>query len=269
MKKTPNVWMWRFQYNHMMEITSNPVESCMKWLKEDLFGLGNPRDASLFNRYRLMIMWIMECSDKRRDELEGEFCVVYTKTGVPKLTPWAVMKLLENGHLVELYGDYYAVECMNALYCNMRSVEWDGVLRGNGSGLGTCFRVIDTKLKVVFMVNILFKKNPCSCHVTHWQKIPCVHLMMVLKMLGKMDMIWDFFGEEYKYDKVEKTCANWNEEERRLFDWLWKLELDEEEGDKFMLRETARSNGRTERRKRCIGNEPGEDEEGRVIELCS
>ena len=153
--------MWRFQYNHMMEITSNPVESCMKWLKEDLFGLGNPRDASLFNRYRLMIMWIMECSDKRRDELEGEFCVVYTKTGVPKLTPWAVMKLLENGHLVELYGDCYAIECMNALYCNMRSVEWEGVLRGNGSGLGTCFRVIDTKLMVVFMVNILYK-NPCS-----------------------------------------------------------------------------------------------------------
>ena len=82
-------------------------------------------------------------------------------------------------------------------------------------------------------------------------------------------MIWDFFGEEDKYDKVEKTCANWNEEERRLFDWLWQIELDEEEGDKFMLRETARSNGRTERRKRCIGNEPGEDEEGRVIELCS
>lgn len=48
----------------MMEMTSNPVESCMKWLKEDLFGLGNPRDSSLFNRYRLVVMWILDCMDK-------------------------------------------------------------------------------------------------------------------------------------------------------------------------------------------------------------
>ena len=54
MRETTGVWMWEFKYNHLMETTSNPVESCMSWIQKDLFGLGNPRDKGLFNSYRLL-----------------------------------------------------------------------------------------------------------------------------------------------------------------------------------------------------------------------
>jgi len=54
MASVPKDFMYSWESDHMMEMTANSVESCMKWLKEDIFGLENAREASLFNRYRFL-----------------------------------------------------------------------------------------------------------------------------------------------------------------------------------------------------------------------
>lgn len=53
-------------------------------------------------------------------ELEGKFCVVYTRSGVPKLSSWAIGKLIENGHFVETYLEWFAIESINELGFVMR-----------------------------------------------------------------------------------------------------------------------------------------------------
>lgn len=61
-------------------------------------------------------------------ELEGKFCVVYTRSGVPKLSSWAIGKLIENGHFVESYLECFAIESIDEMEFEMKTVEWDGVI---------------------------------------------------------------------------------------------------------------------------------------------
>lgn len=68
-------------------------------------------------------------------------------------------------------------------------------------GDNNLFRVVDTKTRLVYMVDLENWRSPCSCHVTHWQKVPCVHVMMVLRVIQSPDMVWCFFGEEYTVER--------------------------------------------------------------------
>lgn len=250
MKDTKGVWMWEFKFNHLMETTSNAVESCMRWLQIDLFGLGIPRNANLFNRYRLLVMWMMTCDKDRSLKLKGNFKVVQTARGVKEISDWAIGKMVENGHFVETYGEWHVVQRGSEMDCGVGTIEWNGEVTDEDVGDGNFYRVIDKKTRRVYMVNLENWMNPCSCHVTRWLKVPCVHVMMVLKALQSPDMVWCFFGKEYTVEMIQLTCAQWTEQERTLFKWMESIRFTGEEKDnKIVTRETAKGNGTTAKRK--------------------
>jgi len=249
MAATPGVWMYKWNNNHLMETTSNPVESCMKWLNEDLFGMGKPREASLFNRYRMLVMWLLYCDNNRRVAIDERFRIVATRYGLNEVTPWAIKTLIENAHFVECYRDSFIVEkCPGNLRSN-EIREWDGKKYGMDANVeGSCYRLIDTKTRLVYTVDTAYMIDPCPCHRTHWQKVPCVHVMMVLRHLQEFDKVWQYFGEEYEVRRVKETCSRWTEKDREFFGWLSKMGLQGEDGLDVISRVTERYNGRNKRR---------------------
>ena len=255
MRETTGVWMWEFKYNHLMETTSNPVESCMSWIQKDLFGLGNPRDEGLFNRYRLLLMWIISCDHNRSIALEKHFAVVQTAAGVKQVTDWALRELTKNGHFVECNSEDFVVERGAPADRGLGVVNWDGLLSDEDVGDNTLFRVVDTKTRLVYTVDLENWSSPCSCHITHWQKVPCVHVMMVLRAIESPDMVWCFFGEEYTVERVRNTCAKWTEQESAFFQWLSSSSFTgKEKNNRCITRETAKGNGTTTKRKPSTGD---------------
>lgn len=60
------IFMWKWRFEHLMERTTNPIESCMNVLCKDRYGLGSVRSASFVNRYRMLVMWILERIEERK-----------------------------------------------------------------------------------------------------------------------------------------------------------------------------------------------------------
>lgn len=249
MKDTKGVWMWEFAFNHLMETTSNAVESCMSWLKKDLFGLGNPRDACMFNRYRLLVMWMMSCDNNRSIKVQDNFSIKQIARSGKEMIKWVIDNIVQNGHFVETYGKWYVVQRGSPMDRGVETCVWNGEVTDEDVGDENLFRVIDRKLRCVYMIDLENWKNPCSCHVTRWKKVPCVHVMMVLKAIQSPEMVWCFCGDEYTLDKVRLTCSRWTEHETALFQLMQSIAFTGEEKDnKIITRKTAKGNGITTKR---------------------
>lgn len=146
-------------------------------------------------------MWIISCDHNRSVDLEKSFAVVQTAAGVKQVTDWAIRKLIQNGHFVECHSDDFVVERGAPADRLLGVVNWDGLQTDENVGDDTLISVVDTKTRLVYTVDLENWRSPCSCHVTHWQKVPCVHVMMVLRMIQCPDMVWCFFGEEYTVER--------------------------------------------------------------------
>ena len=69
--------------------------------------------------------------------------------------------VVKRGHYVECYSNELIVE-VGHRSDGTRTIHWDGKKAGR-----YYFRVIDKPHRLVFMVNLLNKDNPCSCHRSH------------------------------------------------------------------------------------------------------
>lgn len=107
----PELMMHRWKFNHLMIRSSNPVESCMSMLKQDITGAGSAREAGFFNRYRILVQWILLCIEKRRNTLHT------AKTYLPVepherediMCPWVVREVNHRGHYVTKYERVFEV----------------------------------------------------------------------------------------------------------------------------------------------------------------
>ena len=119
------------------------------------------------------------------------------------------------------------------------------------------FRVIDKPHQLVFMVNLLNKDNPCSCHRPHWEKTPCIHIIRVLHYREEYWRVWEFVGKEYSLTEAKKTTGELNEKEMGLLnDMLTQRSI--ESDSSFIWRNASKGNGQTKKRFKSRGeyNEP-------------
>ena len=94
------------------------------------------------------------------------------------------------------------------------------------------YEVVDKAHKRVYHVDLNDSDQPCDCHYTKWEKMPCIHVMRVLHWLQEYWRVWAFVGDEYRQEMVQLTCRDLNESEKELLLWLPKVEsekLDKEE----------------------------------------
>jgi len=248
---TPEDLMHLWQFEHLMETTSNAVESCMKWLRDDIFGLGDVRATGLFNRYRILVMWMMYCCHTRKLILKDSSRLLL-RNGARELTPWAVKQLIETAHFVETYRSCFLIKSGDGFDTSLGTAAWSGEEYADYVE-GDRLRVIDTKHNLLFFVDLGNCREPCSCHTTYWKKTPCEHVILVLRHLEQYERIWDYFGEVYEVASVRKTCSQWTEKERALFYWLYNMELEWEKEQEIVFRDTRRNNGRNKRRQPSTG----------------
>ena len=117
--------------------------------------------------------------------------------------------------------------------------------------------VIDKPHQLVFMVNLLNKDNPCSCHRPHWEKKPCIHVIRVLHYMEEYWRVWEFVGKEYSLEEATKTTGELNEKEMGLLNDMLTQRSMESEGN-MIWRNASKGNGQTKKRFKSRGefNEP-------------
>ena len=114
LKSLPEMLMYRWKFNHLMIRSSNPIESCMSMLKGDVTGTGSAREAGFFNRYRILIEWILICMHSRTDGLfTGKACLPvepYKREDI--MSPWVVSEVMRRAHYITMYKHLFeAVPC--------------------------------------------------------------------------------------------------------------------------------------------------------------
>jgi len=249
MTENPDCFMWRWKFEHLMQRSSNPIESCMNWMNSDLFGFGAIRSASVFCRYKQLVLWILHSIERRWLLLRSARRAVPLRSADDLYCSWCVSRVIRNGHFIEQYKRVMIVEASGRSEFNAGTVEWDGRLNGRRVENARCFyRVVDTAFKMVYKVDISNTDDPCSCHTTHWEKIPCVHLMRVLREIKESDSVWNYVDSVYRLNRVSQTCGELNENERELYDWLIDLDVTDERGSELIVRRYGRNNGRQARR---------------------
>ena len=81
------------------------LESCMSMLKNDFTGTGSAREASFFNRYRILIEWILLCMHRRTQDLfTGKACLPvepYKRDDI--MSPWVVSEVMRRAHYITMY----------------------------------------------------------------------------------------------------------------------------------------------------------------------
>ena len=75
------------------------------------------------------------------------------------------------------------------------------------------YEVVDKAHMRVYHVDLNDSDQPCDCHYTKWEKMPCIHVMRVLHWLQEYWRVWAFAGDEYRQEMVQLTCRDLNEEE--------------------------------------------------------
>ena len=62
--------MYKRQYNHLMQFTSNAIEICMKDIMERRYGLNSCHAETVLNKYRYLVRWIYDRLEKREEALK-------------------------------------------------------------------------------------------------------------------------------------------------------------------------------------------------------
>ena len=258
-KKFEGVFMWKWKYNHLMERTSNPAESCMAVLKRNMTGMGCAREGSFFNRYRVLLIWLCGTLQNRMEQLRGGKMLVplYGVKRDSVCCPWALKRIIKKGHWVETYKEELRVEP-----CEWRrsttSEKWDGeygdVLEGN-KGLYH-YRVIDRAHGMVHYVSLESRHNPCTCHSTYWEKIPCIHVIRVLHWREEHWRVWEYVGKEYSFGSVKKTVSGLSRDEMRFIEWLYRLRGTQTDNSGAIARARPSNDGRNAKRVASTGEMP-------------
>lgn len=245
-------FMHEWKFNHLMERTTNPIESCMSVLCRDLNGLGKTRAGSFFNRYRMVLCWCLICMKKRVNWMKnGKGCIPLNPS-CTTFCPWVLSTIVKRGHYVECYSSELVVE-RGRRNDGTRTKHWDGKEKGRKKKPGRYyFRVIDKPHQLVFMVNLPNKDNPCSCHRPHWERVPCIHVIRVLHYMEEYWRVWEYVGKEYSLEKATKTTGKLNEEEMSLLNDMLTQRSIESEGC-MIWRNASKGNGQNKKRFKSRG----------------
>ena len=245
------VFMWKWHYNHLMQRTSNPIESCMSLLCRDFLNRGTIRESPFFSRYRSLVIWMIINMKKREKELTSVKLImpVVAKGQDNIYCPWALKEIVKRGHYVEYYRHKLIVEPCNG-NGDLVTEEWNGKpVEQPASILGKYkYRVTDTGHRKVYYVYLSDTDNPCSCHQTHWEKMPCIHVIRVLHYRREYNEVWGYVGECYKLDAVRKTCATLDEKQMALLDRLCGEESVKSKRMSKVVRAHSHGNGRKRNR---------------------
>ena len=201
-KEIPSIFMYKWRYNHLMEVTSNPVEICMKELKDERYSLNSCRNEIMFNKFRYLIRWMYDCVEVRFRALNSDMRHSYRESfKVP--CEWVEVYIKRMASYYETYRTDFKVKDAN----QNRDVTTPRL---------NLFDVLDCGLNAIFRVNLRDMK--CSCHEPHWRHTPCVHIIAVLHERCEFSRVWDGVGSEYYQDNVKKTCRYLTAEERDILD---------------------------------------------------
>ena len=222
------IFMWKWRFEHLMERTTNPIESCMNALCKDRYGLGSVRSASFVNRYRMLVMWILERIEERKKLLESSkgVCLLNGTKKDMLFCPWVLKTVVRRGHMVEYYKQSFGVVPVSGHGMNWEVEDWNGI-EGNeeSDSIGKYhFRVIDRARRRVYKVSLESREDPCSCHLTYWEHTPCVHVLCVLHFRKEYWRVWEFVGGMYSYTSVKKTCRELTKKEEEVKTFLKELE---------------------------------------------
>ena len=259
-----SLFMYSWKNNHMMQMTSNPVESCMSVLCRDLFQNGIIRSSSFFNRYRMLLMWIV-VRIKQRDQMLNKRGIKVPLNGdkMSVYCPWSVNVIVRRGHFVECYKHVLIVHPVKkGTHRKWRSEmmkEEDGcMIQGCEQWKGDeLYEVVDKAHMRVYHLDLNERSHPCDCHCTKWEKIPCIHVMKVLHWLQEYWRVWDYVGNEYRHETVQSTCRDLNEKEMELLlllPTMKSVELDEEDMAPI-IRSHKTNNGTIRKRYHSVGED--------------
>lgn len=220
------IYLSSMKNRHLMNRTSNPVESCMAWLCCNLDGSGGARSIGINERYRVMISWVMNCVRRRCNLLKGGKGVLPINSTGKVYCPWAVKTVVKRGHYVECYKEKLIVK-RSRRHTSLETKDWDGlmdrVVDEDDSLRKQWFKVYDTAFRKVYKVNMLSRDNPCSCHWTYWQKMPCVHVIRVLHHLHEYWRVWEFVDDVYCVNEIEKCCWRMDDDDDEFIENLWNV----------------------------------------------
>lgn len=248
-RKCEGVYMWKWKYNHLLEQTSNAVESVMNELTLNLFHKGVIRSSPFFDRYRLLVMLILLRMKQRYNEMTSSKGILPMRSNHwGCFTPWAVSLVFRRFHYVLDYAKEYTVKA-----CRY------GV-DGHDNGSHEYYNVKDGTLGKRFKVDLRNWKNGCSCHIHERQQMPCTHIIAVLIELKQYQMVWGFVGSVYSLQSLGRACREWTQKEDELYHWLSKQVVKEHPKKLVIWRSVKKGNGKNKRRWYSRGECPVGDE---------
>jgi len=87
--------------------------------------------------------------------------VVICSKGTHVISPWAIQKVIEDAHSIQSYGQYFQIKKgaeNNSLLETSEETEEDA----NVSINDRFYRVLDTKAKLTYIIDIENYRSPCS-----------------------------------------------------------------------------------------------------------
>lgn len=196
-KAIDGIYMYQWKNEHLMQVTTNPVEICMKELKESRYGMKECRSESLLNRYRYLFRWIYERIEKRNKALKEHSRIpISSLSSIP--TPYIEKYIIGMGHYYECYKGRFIVRDAN----QNRSIQTERL---------NLFLVEDMDYHTKYTVNV--QNHSCTCHTPHWSKLPCIHIIAVLHERQQYCKVWEMIGEMYLIKNTSKTSRNLSFEE--------------------------------------------------------
>ena len=99
---------------------------------------------------------------------------------------------------------------------------------------------------------MLSRDNPCSCHWTYWQRIPCVHVIRVLHHLHEYWRVWEYVDDMYCVNEIEKSCWRMDDDDEEFMENIWNTTALEVKKDMKTI--LANSSTKGKKRKRIDSN---------------
>ena len=225
------VYMYKWHFNHLMQVTTNPVEICMKELKDSRYGLKDCRSETMLNKYRYLVRWIYERIEKRHRGLkEGSRIPISQISKIP--CPYIEEHIRKLAHFFECYKDHF----------DIRTSTDNRDITGS---LTNIFNVYDKDYKTVYTVKL--REVSCSCHVPYWSKLPCLHIIAVLHSRQEYTRVWSMIGSMYLINEVSKSCRELTKEEREVIKSIVVNNREEVEVNQPVDYELLNNRGRTVR----------------------
>lgn len=248
-RKIDGIFMYKWHYTHLLQVTTNPVEVCMKELKEERYGLKDCRSETVLNKYRYLVRWIYERMEVRYISLKPESRIpVSIESRIP--SPYIERFIRSMGHYYECYRGHFDIR--DAI--QNREITTPRLHN---------FKVIDRDNGASYIVDM--RRRTCTCNYTYWSELPCIHMIGILHERKDFSSVWNYIGDMYLIGEVVKTCRRLTEKERCVIESIVDRNTEEFEVEKPVSSEIVSYRGRKVHNARRI---PSTGEMNRNLIVC-